>query len=103
MKCLAIIFDVDGTLAETEDLHRAAFNSTFKKWSLDWYWDTDTYRELLKVSGGKERIIYYQNLIKCKRKGLDKKVASYSCLIAVSLIILLNKEASSAAFKTLSV
>ena len=73
MKCLAIIFDVDGTLAETEDLHRAAFNSTFKKWSLDWYWDTDTYRELLKVSGGKERIIYYQNLIKCKREGLDKK------------------------------
>ena len=73
MKCLAIIFDVDGTLAETEDLHRVAFNSTFKKWSLDWYWDKDMYKELLKISGGKERLVHYQNLVKPNRKYLNKE------------------------------
>ncbi len=73
MKCLAIIFDVDGTLVETEDLHRAAFNSTFKKWSLDWYWDKDMYKELLKVSGGKDRLVHYQNLVKPNRKYLNKQ------------------------------
>ena len=97
MKCLAIIFDVDGTLTETEDLHREAFNSTFKKWSLDWYWDTDIYKELLKVSGGKERIIYYQNLFKCDRKGLDKetiiqihkeKTRTYRRSLATSKLVL---------------
>lgn len=52
----AIIFDVDGTLAETEDAHRRAFNKTFTEFGLGWRWTQGLYRELLKVSGGKERI-----------------------------------------------
>ena len=52
----ALIFDVDGTLAETERLHLAAFNLAFAKESLDWRWDQELYRELLKVTGGKERM-----------------------------------------------
>lgn len=52
----AIIFDVDGTLAETEEAHREAFNQAFAAHSLKWSWDRSLYRELLKVSGGKERI-----------------------------------------------
>lgn len=56
----AIIFDVDGTLAETErDGHRLAFNKTFAEAGLDWYWSIELYGELLTVSGGKERIDYY--------------------------------------------
>lgn len=56
----ALIFDVDGTLAETErDGHRVAFNRAFAEFSLDWYWDVDTYGELLLVSGGKERISHF--------------------------------------------
>ncbi|MBS0018132.1 MAG: HAD family hydrolase [Arthrospira sp. SH-MAG29] len=56
----AIIFDVDGTLAETErDGHRLAFNQTFAEAGLDWYWSIELYGELLTVSGGKERIDYY--------------------------------------------
>ncbi|MEK7990596.1 MAG: HAD family hydrolase [Thiotrichaceae bacterium] len=56
----ALIFDVDGTLAETErDAHRVAFNATFKQFGLDWYWSEDLYGELLKVTGGKERIRFY--------------------------------------------
>lgn len=52
----AIIFDVDGTLAETEELHRAAFNETFSQFGLGWAWSVDRYRDLLRVTGGKERI-----------------------------------------------
>ena len=52
----ALIFDVDGTLAETEELHRIAFNRTFAEAGLPWSWDRDLYRELLKVAGGRERI-----------------------------------------------
>ena len=55
----AIIFDVDGTLAETEETHREAFNRAFRGAGLDWSWDQDLYRRLLAVTGGKERIRYY--------------------------------------------
>jgi HAD superfamily hydrolase (TIGR01509 family) len=55
----ALIFDVDGTLAETEELHRRAFNDTFAAQGLGWTWDQPTYRELLRVTGGKERIAHY--------------------------------------------
>ena len=56
----AVIFDVDGTLAETErDGHRIAFNKAFEQHQLDWYWDEALYGELLAVTGGKERIRYY--------------------------------------------
>lgn len=52
----ALIFDVDGTLAETEEVHRQAFNRAFSEAGLDWHWDSETYGRLLTVSGGKERI-----------------------------------------------
>jgi len=53
----ALIFDVDGTLAETErDGHRIAFNQAFNDAGLDWNWDIETYNRLLAVFGGKERI-----------------------------------------------
>ncbi|MFB9269173.1 HAD family hydrolase [Bradyrhizobium erythrophlei] len=52
----ALIFDVDGTLAETEEVHRRAFNEAFAQAGLDWCWDRATYRRLLRVTGGKERI-----------------------------------------------
>lgn len=52
----ALIFDVDGTLAETEEAHRQAFNRAFAEARLPWQWDAALYGELLQVSGGKERI-----------------------------------------------
>ncbi len=59
----ALIFDVDGTLAETEEAHRQAFNETFADIGLDWSWDKELYRELLKTTGGKERMAAYQILL----------------------------------------
>ncbi len=55
----ALIFDVDGTLAETEEAHRAAFNAAFREWGLDWHWDRPLYARLLAVTGGKERLAHY--------------------------------------------
>lgn len=56
----ALIFDVDGTLADTErDGHRVAFNEAFRSAGLDWHWDAALYGALLAVTGGKERIRYY--------------------------------------------
>jgi len=55
----ALIFDVDGTLADTESVHRAAFNAAFVEARLDWHWDEELYTRLLEVSGGKERITHY--------------------------------------------
>ena len=59
MTLQAVIFDVDGTLAETEELHREAFNEAFAAAGLDWHWDPDLYRELLAVEGGLARIRAY--------------------------------------------
>lgn len=60
MALKALIFDVDGTLADTErDGHRPAFNRAFQEFGLEWYWDEALYGELLAVTGGKERIRFY--------------------------------------------
>jgi HAD superfamily hydrolase (TIGR01509 family) len=55
-RAVALIFDVDGTLAETEELHRRAFNQAFASHGLDWHWDRTVYKDLLRVAGGKERV-----------------------------------------------
>ena len=60
----ALIFDVDGTLADTESAHRAAFNDAFKEFGLDWYWDDALYTDLLEISGGKERILHYWRTVR---------------------------------------
>jgi HAD superfamily hydrolase (TIGR01509 family) len=52
----ALIFDVDGTVAETEDLHRRAFNLAFDMHEVELAWDEREYRRMLRVHGGKERI-----------------------------------------------
>ena len=57
MKYKALIFDVDGTLADNERHgHRVAFNAAFQRAGLDWVWDETLYGALLKTPGGKERI-----------------------------------------------
>ncbi len=59
-KLRALIFDVDGTLADTErDGHRVAFNLAFAESGLDWDWSSELYGDLLSVAGGKERISFY--------------------------------------------
>ncbi len=58
-KLAALIFDVDGTLADTERAHLLAFNQAFSSAGLDWHWSVPLYKDLLAITGGKERIRYY--------------------------------------------
>ena len=59
----ALLWDVDGTLAETErDGHRVAFNQAFEALGLPWRWDEVAYGPLLRVTGGQERILTYMAL-----------------------------------------
>lgn len=69
----ALIFDVDGTLSETEELHRKAFNCAFKEKKLDWVWDFNLYKKLLNVAGGKERIDYFQKKLSIGKRTLTQK------------------------------
>lgn len=55
----ALIFDVDGTLAETEEIHRVAFNQAFAEAGLSWCWSPELYGRLLRITGGRERIAAY--------------------------------------------
>lgn len=59
MSLRLLLFDVDGTLAETEEGHRAAWNATFAHFGFDWHWDFNTYRDLLQIAGGAERLRHF--------------------------------------------
>lgn len=60
MALKALIFDFDGTLAETErDGHRVAYNQAFTDLGLSWHWSVEHYGELLAIAGGKERIAHF--------------------------------------------
>lgn len=64
----AIIFDVDGTLANTEETHRQSFNSAFTEFGLGYHWSEQEYAELLSISGGRERITAYLKAREFKHK-----------------------------------
>lgn len=71
MSLEALIFDVDGTLADTEPQgHRVAFNRAFDEAGLDWHWDVPLYGELLAVTGGKERMRHYVERYRPEQKEL---------------------------------
>mgnify|MGYP001251309969 CR=1 FL=1 len=60
MKTLkALVFNVDGTLSETAEVHRLACNAAFKAAGFDFVWDAALYRDLLAIAGGRERIVHY--------------------------------------------
>ena len=58
----AIIFGSIGTLVETSDIQRQSFNHAFKEIGVDWYWDKNNYKNLLKKSGGRNRVEYFANI-----------------------------------------
>lgn len=52
----ALLFGSIGTLVETSDIQRAAYNKALAEAGLGWHWDPATYRELLTQSGGRDRL-----------------------------------------------
>jgi HAD superfamily hydrolase (TIGR01509 family) len=64
-------------LADTEEVHRRAFNLAFEELGLDWRWERTEYRRLLAVTGGKERLRAYIDglaLSAAEKKRLHERV-----------------------------
>jgi HAD superfamily hydrolase (TIGR01509 family) len=78
MPLQALLFDVDGTLAETEEGHREAFNNIFVEAGLPWRWDQAQYRDLLRVTGGKERMLHH-----ARQHDPERLAAVEACLEAL--------------------
>jgi HAD superfamily hydrolase (TIGR01509 family) len=68
----ALLFDFDGTLVDSEELHRRAYNLTFLRFDLGWSWNTVQYEKLLAISGGSERIAAYIDDLKLAPGEADK-------------------------------
>ena len=94
-KISAVLFDVDGTLADTErDGHRLAFNAAFNDFGLSWNWNVTLYGELLNITGGKERIRYYIEKYapdKLKINELDAWIADLHSIKTKHFVALLNR------------
>jgi HAD superfamily hydrolase (TIGR01509 family) len=99
VKIKALIFDVDGTLADTEEAHRCAFNRAFERHQLGWQWSVAEYGRLLAVSGGKERVGAYIDSLPLdviERRALreripaihDTKTENYAQMIREGLVLL---------------
>jgi HAD superfamily hydrolase (TIGR01509 family) len=59
----AVIFGAIGTIAETSDIQRQAFNLAFAEAGLDWNWNAQIYRDLLKINGGQNRLRGYRDIV----------------------------------------
>ncbi len=76
----ALLFDVDGTLADTEETHRQAFNAAFLEFGLPYAWSPDQYEVLLRTSGGKERLAHFFEGLPVAREERDRLLASVTGL-----------------------
>ena len=92
----ALLWDVDGTLAETElDGHRVAFNRAFEEAGLPWFWDVPLYQRLVRTSGGRERIAAYLEEVEGKwpdRERVEQlqaaKQRAYNAMVAAGALTL---------------
>ena len=80
MALSALLFDVDGTLADTEETHRQAFNAAFMEFRLPYEWSPDQYEVLLRISGGKERLAHFFERLPVSREEKERLLANVSGL-----------------------
>ena len=99
----ACIFDVDGTIAETEGIHLQAFNEAFKEFKVAWNWSKPTYKALLEIAGSENRIRYFNSktksnfsndlireLVKQKTKIYQEKLLSKSFYVRPGVLELVD-------------
>ncbi|GAA4320601.1 HAD family hydrolase [Klenkia terrae] len=67
----ALLFGSISTIADTSELQRESFNEAFAAHDLDWRWETDDYREMLRGNGGADRVAGY-----AAQRGQDVDVAA---------------------------
>lgn len=90
MPLQAVVFDVDGTLVDSErDGHRVAFNRAFDEAGLPFHWHVDLYGELLHVTGGARRTAAYlaqQGIAPAESRRLAKRLHARKTEIFVDLV-----------------
>ena len=89
----AVLWDVDGTIAETErDGHRVAFNRAFEEHGFERRWDVPTYGRLLAIAGGVERLTHdlgpRDDAAVLARRLHETKNAAYAAIVAEGSIAL---------------
>lgn len=62
MTLRALVFDLDGTIAQTDELHRKAFNETFRDLGLKWKWSATAWARLRRIAGDGEKIAFFTRL-----------------------------------------
>lgn len=67
----AIFFGSIGTLVETSEIQRKAFNAAFEEFGLNWYWNIGNYINMIQKPGGILRIKEYSKL-KLKDNEVEK-------------------------------
>ncbi len=72
----AVIFGAIGTIAETSDIQRQAFNAAFAAAGLDWHWNAQIYRDLLKINGGQQRLRAYRDAAVDRTDVTDTQIAT---------------------------
>ena len=55
----SILFGSIGSVVESSEIQRKAFNAAFKEFGLEWYWNIANYIKMLQKPGGLNRLIEY--------------------------------------------
>ena len=75
----SILFGSIGSVVESSEIQRQAFNEAFKEFGVDWYWNVANYIKMLQKPGGLNRLIEYS---KNEINSDDAKPVSYTHLRA---------------------
>jgi HAD superfamily hydrolase (TIGR01509 family) len=88
----AVIFGAIGTIAETSDIQRQAFNKAFEEAGLDWVWTAETYRDLLKINGGQNRIRAYRDADPTRANVTDAMIVALHAAKTEHYVAMLGEE-----------
>lgn len=89
----AVIFGAIGTIAETSDIQRQAFNQAFREAGLDWHWDSATYHDLLHINGGQNRIRAFRNASPAHSAVTEEMIASLHDAKTTAYVAILRAQA----------
>ena len=69
----SILFGSIGSLVESSEIQRKAFNEAFKEFGVDWYWNVANYIKMLEKPGGLNRLLEYSKFDLITHDQLIKK------------------------------
>lgn len=88
MSLKAIVFDLDGTLAETDEIQRNAFNAAFREAGVSWIWAPAAWARLRRVVQDADKIELFaqHNELKAPSAGAVAEILALKSRIELSLL-----------------